>query len=119
LRIPILPTSTRAETAVLLAALSHRYELAVSADEIARIDMLPQLLTPGAAEALVVKAYRLVRTEGVSAEVAITRCLASYQNPIPHDVLESQMRYAVREATDLSFVPEALHYLAEDAKRAS
>jgi hypothetical protein len=119
LRIPILPTSTRAETAVLLAALSRRYELAVSAEEISRIDLLPQLLTPGAAEALVVKAYRLVRTEGVSGEAAITRCLASYQNPIPHDVLESQMRYAVREATDLSFVPPALHYLAEEAKRAS
>jgi len=119
LRIPILPTSTRAESAVLLAALSNRYGLTVSAEDISRIDLLPQLLTPGAAEALIVKAYRLVRTEGVSADVAVMRCLASYQNPIPHDVLESQMRYAVREATDLSFVPEALHYLADDAKRAS
>jgi hypothetical protein len=118
LRIPILPTSTRAETAVLLAALSHRYGLAVSVEEISRIELLPHLLTPGAAEALVVKAYRLVRTEGISAAVAVKRCLASYQNPIPHDVLESQMRHAVREATDLSFVPEGLHYLAEDAKRA-
>jgi len=41
------------------------------------------------------------------------RCLASYQNPIAQDVLEKQMRLAIREATDLSFVPPALRYLAE------
>jgi hypothetical protein len=117
LKIPILPTSTRAESAALLTALAKRYELAISLEELSRIDSLPQLLTPGAAEALVVKVYRLVRTERIAADVAVRRCLANYQSPIPQDVLELQMRIAVREATELSFVPEALHYLAEDAKR--
>jgi hypothetical protein len=117
LKIPILPTSTRAESAALLTALAQRYELAISLEELSQIDTLPQLLTPGAAEALMVKAYRLVRTERVAADVAVRRCLATYQSPIPQDVLELQMRIAVREATELSFVPEALHYLAEDAKR--
>lgn len=117
LKIPILPTSTRAESAALLTALAQRYELAISLEELSRIDTLPQLLTPGAAEALVVKVYRLVRTERIAADVAVRRCLATYQSPIPQDVLELQMRIAVREATELSFVPEALHYLAEDAKR--
>jgi hypothetical protein len=42
--------------------------------------------------------------------------LESYQNPVPEDVLESQMRLAVREATDLSFVPEALRHFAVSAK---
>jgi hypothetical protein len=117
LKIPILPTSTRAESAALLSALAQRYDLAVSLEELSQIDTLPQLLTPGAAEALVVKVYRLVRTERIAANVAVRRCLATYQSPIPQDVLELQMRIAVREATELSFVPEALHYLAEDAKR--
>jgi SpoVK/Ycf46/Vps4 family AAA+-type ATPase len=117
LKIPILPTSTRAESAALLTALAQRYELAISLEELSQIDTLPQLLTPGAAEALIVKVYRLVRTERVAADVAVRRCLATYQSPIPQDVLELQMRIAVREATELSFVPEALHYLAEDAKR--
>jgi hypothetical protein len=117
LKIPILPTSTRAESAALLSALAHRYELEISLEDLARVETLPQLLTPGAAEALMVKAYRLVRTERVAADVAVRQCLANYQSPVPQDVLELQMRIAVREATELSFVPEALHYLADDAGR--
>jgi hypothetical protein len=119
IKIPILPTSSRAESAALLTALTERYDLPVSAEEWSTIDTLPSLLTPGAAEALIVKAYRMVRTEGVTARVAVGRCLARYQNPVPHDVLEMQMRLAVREATDLAFVPEPLHYLAEDVKPAA
>jgi hypothetical protein len=116
LRIPILPTSTRAESAALLIALTRRYELEVSGEEIADSDVLPHLLTPGAAEALVVKAYRMVRTEGLTASVAVMRCLSSYQNPVAHDVLDKQMRLAVREATDLSFVPDSLQYLADSTE---
>ena len=63
-----------------------------------------------------VKAYRLVRTERLTADMAVRRCLSNYQSPIPHDVLELQMRIAVREATELSFVPEALQYLAENPR---
>jgi hypothetical protein len=70
------------------------------------------MLTPGAAEALVVKAYRVARTENVAGGAALARCLEGYQNPVPQDVLDSQMRLAVREATDLSFVPEALRHFA-------
>jgi hypothetical protein len=57
----------------------------------------------------------MVRTDRVSADVAIERSLASYQNPVPHHVQEMQMRLAVRDATDLTFVPTPLHYLAQDA----
>lgn len=116
LRIPILPTSSREESAALLGALIRRFDLAVSSEELLSLETLPTLLTPGAAEALVMKAYRAVRTDRVSAATAIKQCLASYQNPVPHSVLEAQMRLAVREATDLSFVPEAMQYLAEDAR---
>ena len=66
---------------------------------------MPTLLTPGAAEALVVKAYRRSRTENMSPASALESCLTGYQNPVPADVLEFQMRIAVREATDLAFVP--------------
>jgi hypothetical protein len=114
LKIPILPTITRAQSATLLAALSRRYELDISEEYALQLNaLLPELLTPGAAESLVVKAYRMVRTENLAAGAAILRCLASYQSPVARDVLEMQMRLAIREATDLSFVPEALHRLAE------
>jgi hypothetical protein len=98
----------------LLAALAQRYGLDVQVEGLLRMDVsLPDLLTPGAAESLVVKAYRMVRTEGIAAWAAILRCLGSYQNPIAPDILAMQMRLAIREATDLSFVPEALHGLAD------
>ena len=121
LKIPILPTSTRHEGSALLEALARRYDLEISAQSRPQIDaLLPDLLTAGAAEALVVKAYRLVRTQAVSAGAAILRCLESYQNPVAREVLELQMRLAIREATDLAFVPESLqHFAVESDVRAS
>ena len=113
LKMPILPTSTQAESAALIAALSRRYEMSITAEDMARIEpRLPTLLTPGAAEALVVKAYRVARTENVAGALALEMCLEGYQNPVPQDVLDNQMRLAVREATDLSFVPESLRRFA-------
>jgi hypothetical protein len=110
-KVPILPTTTAAESAALLQALLRRYGLSLSADEVlARAP--PTLLTPGAAEAIAVKVYRMARTGGVGAAEALGRCLAGWQNPIPLDVLEFQMRIAVREATDLAFVPEPLRRYA-------
>jgi hypothetical protein len=104
----------------LIAALAKRYELEIPADELEKLEpRLPTLLTPGAAEALVVKAYRVARTENVAGGAALARSLEAYQNPVPEDVLEKQMRLAVREATDLAFVPESLRHLATPAKVAA
>jgi hypothetical protein len=117
LKVPILPTTTPGEATGLIAALARRYDLTIEPDELETLQpRLPNLLTPGAAEALVVKAYRVARTENASGATALARALHDYQNPVPADILEKQMRLAVREATDLSFVPEALRYLATDAK---
>jgi hypothetical protein len=113
LKVPILPTTTHAESAGLIGALARRYELSLSPEELRELQpRLPLMLTPGAAEALVVKAYRVARTENVPGGVALSRSLEGYQNPVPEDILEKQMRMAVREATDLSFVPEGLRHLA-------
>ena len=112
-KVPILPTTTQAESSELVVALARRYELEIAAADMKAIESrLPVMLTPGAAEALVVKAYRVARTENVAGGAALARCLEGYQNPVPQDVLDSQMRLAVREATDLSFVPEALRHFA-------
>jgi hypothetical protein len=115
-KVPLLPTTTQAESAGLIAMLARRYGLAIAAEELKELEpVLPTLLTPGAAEALVVKAYRVARTEKLSAALALRRCLTGYQNPVPADVMEFQMRLAIREATDLSFVPETLRHFAADA----
>jgi SpoVK/Ycf46/Vps4 family AAA+-type ATPase len=112
-KVPLLPTSTRPESAQLVATLAKRYGLALEAADLARLEpQMPTLLTPGAAEALVVKAYRHARTQNVPGGAALEASLVGYQNPVPADVLEFQMRIAVREATDLSFVPPAFRSLA-------
>ena len=80
-------------------AFMGRSPFAIAADNVA---------APGAAEALAVKAYRMVRTESISAAAALGRCLLNYQNPIATEILEAQIRLAVQEATDLSFVPKEL-----------
>ena len=113
-KVPLLPTSTPAESAQLIALLAKRYGLALTAEDLARLTpSMPTLLTPGAAEALVVKAYRHSRTAQVAGGAALEASLVGYQNPVPADVLDFQMRIAIREATDLSFVPPAFRALAQ------
>lgn len=109
-KVPLLPTTTVAESAALLRALLKRFDLMLAPAELASL-ALPLLLTPGAAEALAVKVYRRVRTDALSPIAALAACLDGYQAPVSREVLEFQMRVAIREATDMSFVPEALRAL--------
>jgi len=112
-KVPLLPTSTAQESAQLIGLLAKRYGLELTDADLARLEpRMPTLLTPGAAEALVVKAYRHARTQNVAGGAALEASLVGYQNPVPADVLEFQMRIAVREATDLNFVPPAFRGLA-------
>ncbi|MFA5684623.1 MAG: ATP-binding protein [Lysobacteraceae bacterium] len=110
-KIPLLPTTTVAESAALLDALLDRFDVSPGAPALATLP-LPVLLTPGAAEALAVKVYRQSRTSGLPPLEALAACLQGYQPPVPADVLEFQMRIAIREATDIEFVPASLRHFA-------
>jgi hypothetical protein len=113
-KVPLLPTSTPAESAQLVGMLAKRYGLEITPADLARLEpRMPTLLTPGAAEALVVKAYRHARTQNVPGGAALEASLSGYQNPVPADVLDFQMRIAIREATDLGFVPPAFRAMAQ------
>lgn len=111
-KIPLLPTGTVAESAALLNALLKRFDIAPGADAMKDLP-LPLLLTPGAAEALAVKVYRLVRTGPMEPLAALAQSLDGYQPPVPADTMEFQMRIAIREATDMAFVPEPLRKYGE------
>lgn len=111
-KVPLLPTATVAESAALLNALMKRFGIAPGPEAMAALP-LPTLLTPGAAEALAVKVYRKVRTESVDVLVALDDSLRGYQAPVPADVMAFQMRIAIREATDVQFVPEPLRRYGE------
>lgn len=112
-KIPLLPTTTHAESAALLNALLKRLDIAPGVDAMQTLN-LPVMLTPGAAEALAVKVYRQVRTAEQTPIAALEACLQGYQPPVSPAVLEHQMRIAIREATDMHFVPESLRHLAHD-----
>ncbi len=110
-KIPLLPTTTAAESAALLDALLKRFGMAVGVEALLALNP-PLLLTPGAAEAFAVKAYRAARTGPAEPLAAIADTLADYQPPVPLEVLEFQMRIAIGEATDLEFVPPSLRPVA-------
>jgi ATPase family associated with various cellular activities (AAA) len=101
-KVPIFPTSSPEEGYQLLRSLAKRYtfDLAPTYEK-----AVPDLLTPGAAETIVVKAYRLMQTAHISATEALDRCLAQYQSPVAPDILEAQIKLAIREASDMEFVP--------------
>ena len=115
-KVPLLPTATQGESAGLLANLAKRRGLELTPDERdALIPRLPILLTPGAAEAIAVKAFRLARTRNLAAAAAVSAALDGWQPPVPPDIMAFQMRLAIREASDLAFVPEAFRHFAEPA----
>lgn len=113
-KVPIFPTATPAEGMVLLAALCKRRGIPL--DEAAKAELLPLVpcwLTPGAAEALAVKAYRLTKTGTPLAADALHASLHGYLPPVDPAIIRAQMQLAAEEATDAEFVPpEVRAYLA-------
>jgi len=106
-KIPIFPTTTPEEGFALLCGLCKRRGLDVpSALTDAMTPLIPNLLTPGAAEALAVKVYRRTRTESCTPIQALEDCLKDYLSPVPPETMAFQIRLAVAEASDSEFVPK-------------
>jgi hypothetical protein len=111
-KIPIFPTTTAAEGFALIRTLAKRRAVELQESDFAALEpLIPKLLTPGAAEAIAVKLYRAVRTEGLTPADALRDTLETYQTPVPPDVMEFQIALAAREASDGDFVPEAFRHL--------
>jgi len=106
-KIPLFPANEAAEGYRLIRALGKKHQLDLPKECPPQIEkFVPSLVTPGAAESIAIKVYRLVKTKGVNAVEALRDCLDEYQNPIPSDVMDFQIGLAVREASDLDFVPQ-------------
>lgn len=105
-KIPLMPTATRDEGFALLSALCRRRTLDIGSDPGPAQLAVPDRLTPGAAETLAVKIYRTVKTQSIPAPEALRAALRDYQHPVPPDIMDFQIQLAVREASDLDFVPE-------------
>jgi hypothetical protein len=105
-RIPLFPTTDARESFELLRMLCKRRGLTMGEPEFNAVkDKVPLLLTPGAAETLAVKVYRIARTQGRAPLDALQDALADYQNPVPLETLQFQIELALRETSDLEFVP--------------
>ena len=104
-KIPLFPCSDEKEAWTLLRALCKRRGVNLE-KESKLISKVPELLTPGAAEAIAVKARRLMITREISAEEAMSDCLEGYLPPISPAVIQAQIQLAVDEASDVSFIPE-------------
>jgi len=106
-RIPLFPSVDRREGFELLRALCAKKGMELDEGDFEPLqELLPDLLTPAAAEALAVKSYRLVHTGELPPQQALQQALTGYQPPISTEVLQAQIQLAVREATDAGFVPE-------------
>jgi hypothetical protein len=113
-KIPLFPTTSTQEGFQLIRALCKRRGLLIDESVLPEVEHdIPNLLTPGAAEALAIKVYRLSRVENLAPVEALKRCLDDYLNPVPPEVLAAQIQLAVREASDLDFVPPVLRQTAE------
>jgi hypothetical protein len=111
-KVPIFPTLTAREGFDLLRALGKRRDLPLVDGDFALLEpLVPNLLTPGAAEALAVKAYRRHRTAQVAPAQAMHDSLVGYQHPVPRATLEFQMQLAADEASDAAFIPDAVRRL--------
>ncbi len=105
-KIPLFPTTTAQESFSLIRMLCQKRGVSIPETDFEGMEaLIPLLLTPGAAETLAVKIYRLVRTSQCSPLDALRGCLTDYQNPVPLDTLEFQIRLAAAESSDLEFVP--------------
>ena len=111
-KIPIFPTTTPEEGFALIRALSKRRGLQFDDENFKSVrEKIPNLLTPGAAEALAVKIYRSSKTENIAPGDALKQALKDYQGPVPAEVMQFQIALAAKEATDGDFVPEMFRSL--------
>jgi hypothetical protein len=111
-KIPLLPTATAAEGFELIRFLCRSRGLEIGEDRFAELaPAIPVLLTPGAAETIAVKTYRLMRTKAIEPAAALAECLQQYRPPVAIETIEFQMALAIAEASDPSFVPAAFSSL--------
>ena len=108
-KIPIFPTTTPEESFELLRALCKRRGLVFGPGDFEALKpLLPDLLTPGAADALATKLYRDVKTGGAPLLETTRAALTGYRPPVDPAILAAQIRLAMEEASDRSFVPQVL-----------
>jgi hypothetical protein len=109
-KIPLFPTCSPEESFRLIRGLCKSRGLVIDESAFAQLkEQLPLLLTPGAAEALASRVYRLSKTQNLTPVAALEQYLGDYRPPVSPQILADQIRLAAAEASDVAFVPEFFH----------
>jgi len=75
-KIPLFPSINADESFLLIRALCKRRKLFIEKSDVEKVrDIMPNLLTPGAAEAIAVKAFRINKTSDLSPIDSLKACL--------------------------------------------
>jgi len=112
-KIPLFPTTTAREGFDLLRMLAKKRSLSIPDSVFPGLESrIPPLLTPGAAEALVMNIYRQVRTTSLPIEEVLSVVLGEYLNPIASEVMAFQIQLAAGEASSIEFVPTPFRHKA-------
>jgi hypothetical protein len=90
-----------------MMALGFSGFLAAAAEPPLMLFLEPGVHDPGAAKSIAIKVYRNVRTAGTDAVAVLRDCLDDYRSSLPEETMRFQIGLAVKEASDLAFVPEA------------
>jgi hypothetical protein len=100
-KIPLFPTTSTQGRLSADSRLCKRRGLLIDESAFAEVEKdIPNLLTPGAAEALAIKVYRLSRVENLTPTEALKRCLDDYLNPVPPEVWPPRFNLpSVKQAT--------------------
>ena len=109
-KVPLFPTCSPEESFRLIRGLCKSRGMILEESSFEPLkEQLPLLLTPGAAEALASRVYRLSRTANLTPIVALQQYLTDYRPPVSPQILADQIRLAAAEASDVAFVPEFFH----------
>ena len=111
-KIPLFPTTNAEEGFSLLRALCKSRVVEIEKTAFSEFeDFIPNLLTPGAAEAIAVKVFRGVKAKNLSASEALKSVLTGYLPPIDPGILRHQMNLAASESTEPRFIDKEVQAL--------
>lgn len=104
-KIPLFPSVEPEESFTLLRALCRARGCEIEKAAYGELqELIPDMLTPGAAEAIAVKAYRQVKARGETPLEALKGVLTGYLPPIDPEILRHQMKLAADENTEPAFL---------------